>query len=477
MKLGDACANIGALFRKAFPERQIYVRSAGNVQFFTFGPSLQATLAVFCLLFLGWASFTTVVVIFKDRSIAALDYHYDEMRAAYEDRIAGLSASHDALAAAFTRSRQQFAGATEELVNKQSAITGLFAGESRLEGISGTSDADTAVPLRGADDGVAPALTLSSEASSKLEYSDRDSGRTQPDASVTAFQSAISLARRLAASLFVRSRSLPPEDAEPQNPRLRALGRQMERVRLLNGQETRLVEDTGRLFDQRVGNLHQIIRRTGINPVQFIGKAAATEAMGGPEISLGQVRIAGIADTDFTHAYLRASAVLAQLDLVSGAIGHIPLAMPVSAAHFDRTSGFGPRLDPFTGRYAFHPGLDFGGPWGAPVVATAPGTVVFAGERGSYGVVVEIDHGMGLHTRYAHLSALVVSTGARVNRGTVIARVGSTGRSTGSHVHYEVWYENIVRNPALFIGASGRTRSNPIGLSSEGKPVIGSDQD
>jgi hypothetical protein len=379
MKLDNARLRIGTLLRKNFPERQIYVRSAGNVQFFTFGPSLQAALAVFCLLFLGWASFTTVVVIFKDRSIAALDYHYDEMRAGYDDRIAGLRASHDALAATFLRSRKQFAVATEELENKQRAITGLFAGESRLEGISGTSGVGTVVPLRGADDGVAAGLTLSREASSELEYGDRDSGQIPPDAPMAAFQSAISLARRLAAPLFVRSRGLPPEDAEPQNPRLRAVARQMERVRLLNGQETRLVEDTARLFDQRVGNLHQLISRTGINAVQFIGKAATTEAMGGPEISLGQVRIAGIADTDFTHAYLQAAAILAQLDLVSGAIGHIPLAMPVSAAHFDRTSGFGPRLDPFTGRYAFHPGLDFGGPWGAPVVATAPGTVVFAG--------------------------------------------------------------------------------------------------
>jgi murein DD-endopeptidase MepM/ murein hydrolase activator NlpD len=158
-------------------------------------------------------------------------------------------------------------------------------------------------------------------------------------------------------------------------------------------------------------------------------------------------------------------------------MSHIPLDMPVSGARFDRTSGFGPRLDPFTGHYAFHPGLDFGGPWGAAVVSTAPGIVVFAGDRGSYGIMVEIDHGMGFHTRYAHLSVLTVHKGMRVGKNTVIGKVGSTGRSTGPHVHYEVWYDNIVRNPGLFIAAGGHAYSNASSSTAGSLSTIGSDQD
>jgi murein DD-endopeptidase MepM/ murein hydrolase activator NlpD len=134
-------------------------------------------------------------------------------------------------------------------------------------------------------------------------------------------------------------------------------------------------------------------------------------------------------------------------------MSHVPLTTPVTGEAFDKSSGFGARIDPFTGRYAFHPGVDFAGPWGAAVAATAPGVVVFAGARGGYGNMVEIDHGFGMHTRYGHLAKITVKIGSRVDKGGVIGKMGSTGRSTGPHVHYEVLYENVVRNPTKFIEA------------------------
>lgn len=165
MKPG-AIMRLKGFFKRTFPERQIYVRSAGKVQYFAFGPSLQALLAFFCLIFLAWASFATVAVIFKDRSIAAWDHRYDETMAAYEDRLASLRASHDELVVALVRSRRQFAAAVEELDTKQRAVGGLFAEESILEGKSGTSSGEAGIigPLPGVED-VAPALTLSVEAS------------------------------------------------------------------------------------------------------------------------------------------------------------------------------------------------------------------------------------------------------------------------------------------------------------------------
>jgi murein DD-endopeptidase MepM/ murein hydrolase activator NlpD len=206
-------------------------------------------------------------------------------------------------------------------------------------------------------------------------------------------------------------------------------------------------------LNQGVGNLRGVIKATGINPDQLARRAAADAGEGGPEIPLDRVRINGISDPGFTKAYLSASAVLSQLDGLTATVRHVPLAMPVSDAQFDRSSGFGARVDPINGRYSFHPGVDLAGPWGAKVVSTAAGTVVFAGYRGGYGNMVEIDHGMGLHTRYGHLSRITVRQGAHVERGTDIGRVGSTGRSTGPHVHYEVLYDNAVRNPSSFIEA------------------------
>jgi murein DD-endopeptidase MepM/ murein hydrolase activator NlpD len=87
------------------------------------------------------------------------------------------------------------------------------------------------------------------------------------------------------------------------------------------------------------------------------------------------------------------------------------------------------------------------------VFVTAPGVVVFAGRNGAYGNSVEVDHGYGVRTRYGHLASIVTTLGARVDRGAVIGKLGSTGRSTGPHVHYEIWYDQAVRNPANFIKA------------------------
>jgi murein DD-endopeptidase MepM/ murein hydrolase activator NlpD len=241
--------------------------------------------------------------------------------------------------------------------------------------------------------------------------------------------------------------------AYTQHPGLRVLVQQTARLTQIGRSETQLMSKTQGALNQGVGNLRNVMARTGINPDSFARKVASSEGVGGPEIPLSRVRIEGISDPEFTQAYLSAAAVLDQLNGLSTAMDHVPLTTPVPAATFDRSSGFGPRIDPFTGRYAFHPGIDFAGPWGSVVHATAPGVVVFAGNRGGYGNMVEIDHGYGIHTRYGHLSMISVRVGSRVGKGASLGRVGSTGRSTGPHVHYEVWYDDVVKNPNNFIEA------------------------
>jgi murein DD-endopeptidase MepM/ murein hydrolase activator NlpD len=117
------------------------------------------------------------------------------------------------------------------------------------------------------------------------------------------------------------------------------------------------------------------------------------------------------------------------------------------------TSGYGSRSDPFTGRFDSHPGLDISGNTGDPVYATADGRVATAGRTGDYGNLVVIEHAFGLTTRYGHLSRIAVPAGAEVKRGAVIGYVGSTGRSTGSHLHYEVWANGRPVNPLkLLVG-------------------------
>jgi murein DD-endopeptidase MepM/ murein hydrolase activator NlpD len=131
-----------------------------------------------------------------------------------------------------------------------------------------------------------------------------------------------------------------------------------------------------------------------------------------------------------------------------GAIS-IPSVQPVGKLSF--TSNFGIRSDPFRGTAAMHAGVDIPGPVGTPIYATADGMVDHADRQGGYGNMVEIDHGKGIATRYGHLSKILVSDGQKVTRGQLIALMGSTGRSTGPHLHYEVRIDGHAVNPVPFL--------------------------
>lgn len=134
-----------------------------------------------------------------------------------------------------------------------------------------------------------------------------------------------------------------------------------------------------------------------------------------------------------------------------------PSMRPVTAPY--NASGFGRRVDPFTGQWAMHEGIDFLAEFGSPVMAAADGVVVFAGLHPQYGYMVDIDHGNDLVTRYAHCSKLLVREGDVVQRGHKIAESGSTGRSTGPHLHFEVRFRGVAQNPSKFLV------SNPSALA------------
>lgn len=131
-------------------------------------------------------------------------------------------------------------------------------------------------------------------------------------------------------------------------------------------------------------------------------------------------------------------------------IDHIPAVMPINISDYTMSSGYGYRIDPVYGGSAFHAGLDFAAPTGTPVYATADGEVNVAERSGGYGNKIDISHGFNYITRYAHLSKIDVSPGQKVKRGDKIGEVGSTGKSTGPHLHYEVRYKNEPQNPVNY---------------------------
>jgi murein DD-endopeptidase MepM/ murein hydrolase activator NlpD len=463
---------VWAWLHETFPERQIYIRSDGRVQFFTFGPSLQATIAGLSLIFLGWVAFATVNVVFKDRIIAAKDHRYQEMQSAYENRVADLQTSYDELNGALVSAEDRFKETADELQTKQNTIfkfinrkgqvdqtlASLASGAPSNQPVPAVinNGAPTVLPSQGADsdsdsDEVQPQMTIAPAPQSPAPQQQQHSNKR---ASFLDFGGAMG---RIKGLLFGRGQDDNNYAISPatlaRHPALKVLGLVTDRVAGIGVAETALLTGTEQRLAERVTTLQDIIRRTGIEPQQYERKFADAEGVGGPDIPLQSVQIEGISDDSFKNAYLSAAAVLEQMNGIFASLRHIPLTTPVHGDTFNRTSGFGPRVDPFTGRYSFHPGVDFAGPWGSPVASTAGGTVVWAGPRGGYGNLVEIDHGYGIHTRYGHLSAILVRVGAKVSQGAPIGRLGSTGRSTGPHVHYEVWYDDVVRNPSNFIEA------------------------
>jgi murein DD-endopeptidase MepM/ murein hydrolase activator NlpD len=188
------------------------------------------------------------------------------------------------------------------------------------------------------------------------------------------------------------------------------------------------------------------IRQFGLNPDVLARQA--TSAQGGPFESFFGSSKKDVRDPRFTTL----ATSLGRMDAMERALAAIPTSMP--AAVMLMSSGFGYRSDPFTGAGAMHAGLDFKGPIGTPILAAAEGKVTAAGHQGGYGNCIEITHANGLVTRYAHLSGFNVSLGQRVARGVQIARMGSTGRSTGSHLHFEVRLNGQAINPRKFLEAN-----------------------
>ena len=227
--------------------------------------------------------------------------------------------------------------------------------------------------------------------------------------------------------------------------------RPVQRIVAVRMDQERLIERAGDFAQTRAERLRLAFRLAGLNPAAY--GAASGSALGGPLVEASDPKaLATILDVDepFAVRIRRAADNLSEMRNLSDAAEHLPFDRPTQAR---TTSGFGVRFDPFNGRPAVHQGQDFAAPLNTPIFATAPGIVSFAGVRSGYGNTVEIDHGRGFKTRFAHLNAMAVQPGQRIALGQRIGAMGTTGRSTGVHLHYEVWMDGRPQNPARFFRA------------------------
>lgn len=229
----------------------------------------------------------------------------------------------------------------------------------------------------------------------------------------------------------------------------------IERVQAVNMDQERMISRAETFAKTRADRLRLAFRLAGLNPSSYTDRnSGSTSGLGGPLIEAKDPRaLAAVLDVDedFAERIQSAANNMTDMRALNQAAESLPFARPTR--NTPQSSGFGVRFDPFTRRPAFHSGLDFSGSFLTPIHSTAPGIVSFAGVRSGYGKTVEVDHGGGFKTRYAHLQTISVNVGKRIGVGQRLGAMGSTGRSTGVHLHYEIWVNGRAQNPSRFVKA------------------------
>lgn len=424
----------------------------------------------------------SMVYIMRDDVVAAVFQRQQAMQQAYEDRITDLRAQLDRVSSRQLLDQNSLEGKMHELISRQAQLESRAAVVAALaKAVDGkTAKAETAplpvprpaslgtrrdqrallAPSADKTDGqdLLPAGASSYAATGKalppalgalgMVIKDRTgASRPRPYAVEVVPAQGHPRARPLQAGQLLDpyTRELAGNPNLPVELRLGALTQSLDRIEFA---QLRKVETVGARARSKAARLREAIQKTGLSPDRLKLSGAAKESLGGPFVPYKY-------DPDapaFERAVYGLQKNVLEAARLRSLVAQLPVRRPLPA-NAEITSSFGRRVDPFNGRLAVHTGIDFRQYHGAPVYATASGVVVKAGRNGGYGNMVEIDHGNGITSRYAHLASITVSQGQRVGLGKRIGALGSTGRSTGPHLHYEVRLNDNAVNPMRFLRA------------------------
>jgi murein DD-endopeptidase MepM/ murein hydrolase activator NlpD len=420
--------------------------------------STLVTVSFFLLLAITWAGVATWYIVTKDDLAARLIRRETARQYAYEDRIANLRHEIDRLSSRQLLDQDSVEFRLGELVSRQAqletrqsivAALASHLGSPAPAARSGARGLNEDIPQPGPLPMGGPALGFAPQTFSKPV--------PVPDAPPLR-----GAEKAVPGGLQAWQSSALPQD--------RSVNELLARVKgSLDGVEASQIASV-QTFDTSVSEQHGLLRavvaEVGLNPDR-IAAAHKSSPQGGPFIPVTVDGSSG----PFEAALTRLQPRLASVERLRSVVTALPLRRPMPSA-YDQTSGFGHRLDPFTRSMALHSGIDFRAEHGTPVRAAAPGRVITAEHSGGYGNMVEVDHGNGLTTRYAHLSATLVEEGQMVVPGTVLGRVGSTGRSTGPHLHYETRIEGDAVDPTRFIRAGQRLAAQAPELMEAKAPAV-----
>jgi murein DD-endopeptidase MepM/ murein hydrolase activator NlpD len=438
------------------PVRLIAVEQNGMRRRLTLDLRLALPLVVLVAGLGIWSAAATGYVLFRDELLTSLVGRQREVQYAYEDRLAALRSSIDRLTSRQLIDQDTFEGKVQDLVARQAllesrqAIVASIA--SQADALPRTTAAAPA-PRMSAGPPVVPLSTatknLGGPAPDGLSAFAPLDGKPRPAADPIPLRGSATGEPRLATPRDRTSALAPaPSPATAGLPPAVRIGAMDAAARRLEATQVEALA----IFASRANAVHSrylfVMGELGIDRTK-LDRLDASRAQGGPFVPVDPG--AG----PFENAVHQLQVTLAETERLRRVADSLPLRRPLRG-DVDTTSGFGYRVDPFTRSMALHTGIDFRDDYGSPVRATAPGKVIAAEWNGGYGNMVEVDHGNGLSTRYAHLSALSVSEGQKVEAGTVVGKLGSTGRSTGPHLHYETRVDGDPVDPARYLRAGAR---------------------
>ena len=398
---------------------------------------LAALVAALLLIYL----LASCYLVFRDEMLAKLLSNQAETQYAYEDRIVALRAHLDRVATKQLINQDSFEERVNELIARQAqletrqAIVMTLAVEAQRQGIkrSPASDEIAGSTSRGPAPGVLSPAPSYPRPIPNGDTPQKTSFLPDPELRLGA-PAAIAAAKPIMTTDMIAGVAVGLSRIE-QN--------QLMAVSMME-----------REASAKIGQWRSVLADIGLDKDRFSQRSKAESEIGGPFVPLAHTTNPG----PFDRTVSRLQLALSETARLSPAFKALPLQKPL-IGDAPVTSSFGARSDPFMHSAALHTGIDFRGGYGSPVHSTAPGKVIVAAPQGGYGNMVEVDHGFGLTTRYAHLSSIGVDVGDSVKMGEIVGHIGSTGRSTGPHLHYETRIDGEATDPMRFMHAMAKLKS------------------
>jgi murein DD-endopeptidase MepM/ murein hydrolase activator NlpD len=426
---------VNALLSAVFPEKRVFIQSGGSTRYLRLTPLAQLGSGAVGLLAVGWMAVATATVVID--KVAVVPSRAVAVKDAFRVRLEELAGERDRREAEARSAQARFQLAMEQVSRQQTAI---------LESVEERRELATALELM--RDRLAEAVAQRDAVSASNDRLLAQMNEVSQDLSAEGASGA-DRAETLAAVSGALSEAVAARDAA--TAEREALEQEVAdlelRMNMHRKRQDEMVEELEQAVAMSFGPLEAMFEETDLDVDGLIATVKSTHSGQGGPLGAATVSTRSFDDPELGARFDQLMLGLDRMNLMRIAVSKVPYALPVDGS-YRFTSGFGPR-----GR-RMHAGIDLAAPQGTKIVAAADGVVTDAGRESGYGNVVRVRHEFGFETVYAHLSKIRVRAGQQVSRGVQIGDMGSTGRSTGSHLHYEVRVNGKPQNPMTYLEAA-----------------------